>query len=101
MTTHRVDNFDLPGEAELTRVDVEGTTVAVTVVDGVLHAVDDQCTHQQCSLSDGEVEGGAILCPCHFGRFDLRTGAVVEGPPPRPIRVWHATITDGTLELRQ
>jgi Rieske Fe-S protein len=26
-----------------------------------------------------------FFCPCHEGRFDLRTGAPVAGPPRRPL----------------
>ena len=28
---------------------------------------------------------GIIHCPCHEGYFDLRSGAVLAGPPPRPL----------------
>ena len=24
-------------------------------------------------------------CPCHEGNFDALTGAVLDGPPPRPL----------------
>jgi nitrite reductase/ring-hydroxylating ferredoxin subunit len=101
MTTHRVENFELPGEGELTSVEVDGAKVTVAVVDGVVHAVDDECTHMRCSLSSGDVEGTSVVCPCHFGRFDLRTGAVLGGPPEHPIGVWQASVVGGDLELRR
>jgi Rieske Fe-S protein len=28
---------------------------------------------------------GTIHCPCHEGYFDLKTGRVLAGPPPRPL----------------
>ena len=97
----RVDDVALPAEGELIAVDADGAKVAVTVVDGTVYAVDDACTHQQCSLAGGEVEGRELVCPCHLGRFDLATGAVVSGPPPSPIGVWRATVRDGALELER
>src|SRR5207237_2458334 len=90
-----------PAEGELTSVSVDGVTVAVTVVDGLLHAVDDTCTHMACSLAEGDIEGMSVVCPCHFGRFDLATGAVLDGPPERPIGVWRASLRDGALELER
>ena len=101
MTTHRVEGFVPPADGALVGVDVDGGRVSVTCVGGTLLAVDDVCTHAQCSLSAGEVEDGAIVCPCHFGRFDLRTGAVLDGPPLRPIGVWRASLVDGVLELKR
>ena len=98
---HRVEGVALPAEGELVAVQVGGASVAVTVVDGQVHAVDDECTHQQCSLAGGEVEDGALVCPCHFGRFDLRTGAVLDGPPDQPLHVWRAAVRDGVLELER
>jgi nitrite reductase/ring-hydroxylating ferredoxin subunit len=31
-------------------------------------------------LAQGSREGDTVTCPWHLSRFDLRTGAVVEGP---------------------
>jgi Rieske Fe-S protein len=28
---------------------------------------------------------GCFYCPCHEGRFDLRTGSPIAGPPRRPL----------------
>lgn len=77
-----------PSEGEMVTTEVDGTVVAVARVDGALYAFADECTHAACSLSDGELEGRHVVCPCHMGTFDITTGAVVSGPPPAPIRTW-------------
>ena len=28
---------------------------------------------------------GIFYCPCHEGRFDLRSGTPIAGPPRRPL----------------
>ena len=57
-------------------VRVQGSVaIAVFNVDGDLYAIDDTCTHQDASLSDGWLEGCAVECPLHAACFDLRTGA--------------------------
>ncbi len=101
MATHRVDGFDAPAEGDLTTVEVDGAEVGVTVVDGQVYAFDDECTHAACSLADGELEGGAVVCPCHFAKFDLKTGAVLDGPAMRPLGIWQARLVDGALELER
>ncbi|HEX5591102.1 MAG TPA: Rieske (2Fe-2S) protein [Candidatus Limnocylindrales bacterium] len=42
------------------------------------------CTHLGCIVLWDEA-AGAIICPCHDGRFNPATGAVVSGPPPAPL----------------
>jgi len=74
------DLSDFPaGSAK--RVSVHEEDVLVANIDGSLYAITDTCTHRGCSLSEGTIEGVEVTCPCHGGRFDLRTGKVV-GPPP-------------------
>jgi nitrite reductase/ring-hydroxylating ferredoxin subunit len=92
---------ELPAEGELTSVEVDGVKVAVALANGVVYAIDDECTHMRCSLSGGDVEGTSVVCPCHYGTFDLRTGAVLGGPPDRPIGVWQASLVGDDLELRR
>jgi nitrite reductase/ring-hydroxylating ferredoxin subunit len=65
----------------LVSVDVDGNRVAVANVDGRFFAVGDRCTHRGCSLSEGDLSGAVVTCPCHGGQFDVTNGEVVAGPP--------------------
>jgi cytochrome b6-f complex iron-sulfur subunit len=42
------------------------------------------CTHLGCIVAWDETVR-LIVCPCHDGRFNPATGAVVSGPPPSPL----------------
>lgn len=42
------------------------------------------CTHLGCIVLWDETAGN-IVCPCHDGRFNPATGAVMSGPPPAPL----------------
>ena len=54
------------------------------------------CTHLACSYGF-EKEKGIFHCPCHHGRFELKTGKVVGGPPPRPLDTLDTKIEGGIL----
>jgi nitrite reductase/ring-hydroxylating ferredoxin subunit len=97
--TFRSTGQAAPAEGDMTAVDLDGSKVAVARVDGRLYAFDDVCTHQQCSLSGGELDGATVVCPCHLGQFDLATGAVLAGPPPAPLRTWSVQAVDDVVEL--
>lgn len=55
---------------------------------GIL-ALSGECTHLTCPVQKRTVSVGSgeapLACPCHGGAFS-RTGEVVAGPPPRPLR---------------
>jgi 3-phenylpropionate/trans-cinnamate dioxygenase ferredoxin subunit len=89
---------ELPrGEAR--RVEVDPPIAVFHTEDGEVFAVDDTCTHQDASLTDGWLEGCEIECPLHASRFDLRTGAVDAPPAKRPIRTHEVTIADGVIHV--
>lgn len=68
-------------------VSVDGIDVAVVATQGGLIAFDDTCTHRACPLSEGLIDGGAVVCPCHKSRFDLVSGMPLNGPATDPIRI--------------
>lgn len=79
-----------------------GDTPVLLVRDGddVL-ALHDRCSHRGCSLADGDVEDGVIVCPCHGSRFDLRSGAIVRGPATAPQPVFETRTRAGCVEVRR
>ena len=47
-------------------------------------AFGQKCTHLSCAVIP-RPEESSFYCPCHEGRFDLRTGAPIAGLPRRPL----------------
>ncbi len=60
------------------------TAILVRSRDGSYHAFGQKCTHLTCPVYYERSED-RLECPCHEGGFDARTGAVLYGPPPRPL----------------
>jgi 3-phenylpropionate/trans-cinnamate dioxygenase ferredoxin component len=74
--------------------------ISVARVDGRLYAFDDLCTHRQCPLSGGLLTGTEIMCQCHGSRFDVTTGAVVNGPATTALQVYEVQEVDGEIRVR-
>ncbi|MCK2238445.1 MULTISPECIES: bifunctional 3-phenylpropionate/cinnamic acid dioxygenase ferredoxin subunit [unclassified Crossiella] len=85
-----------PGEAVRLLADVP---VAVFNVEGEFYAIDDTCTHQDASLSEGYLEGCLVECPLHAASFDLRTGRPTCLPAKKPVRTHQVTVLDGMIYL--
>ena len=90
---------DLP-EGESVRIATE-PPIAVFRAEGELFAIDDTCTHQDASLSEGWLEGCLVECPLHAASFDLRTGAPTCLPARRSVRTHPVTVADGMVYVHQ
>lgn len=88
---------DLP-VGESVRLDTT-PPVAVFNADGALYAVDDTCSHQDASLSEGWLEGCLVECPLHAASFDLRTGEPTCLPARRAVRTHRVSVVDGTIHV--
>ena len=76
--------------------------VAIARVDGRLYAFDDLCTcaEQACPLSGGLLTGATIMCQCHGSRFDIITGAVINGPATEALRMYKVQEVDSRVCIR-
>jgi nitrite reductase/ring-hydroxylating ferredoxin subunit len=89
---------DVPA-GEMAAFDVGGNKIAVANVEGAFHAFDDMCTHQQCSLADGDLDGTTVTCPCHGSQFDVTSGTVLAPPAVRPVRSYRVRVEGGALQV--
>jgi len=73
-----------PGDVRL--VEVAGHRVCLARTDdGAFFAIDDTCSHEEESLSEGWLDGSCIECPAHNSIFDLRTGEPTTLPATEPV----------------
>jgi 3-phenylpropionate/trans-cinnamate dioxygenase ferredoxin component len=76
--------------------------IAVARVGDRFYAFDDLCTcaDQPCPLSGGLLTGTTIMCQCHGSRFDITTGAVINGPASTALTTYEVQESDGSVRLR-
>jgi 3-phenylpropionate/trans-cinnamate dioxygenase ferredoxin component len=76
--------------------------VAIARIDGRLYAFDDLCTcsDEQCPLSGGLLAGTTVMCQCHGSRFDVTTGAVIDGPATNPLQTYEVQEADSGIRIR-
>jgi chlorite dismutase len=87
------------GEGERKVIYLNGQQVALFNVDGDLYAISNRCSHARGPLSEGSVETDSctVTCPWHYGRFDLKTGCVVDGVANSPVPTYAVEIRDGVI----
>ena len=81
-----------------------GTAVSATGADGPVLLVRTTetdvvgfsaiCPHQGCTVLPAEE---ALACPCHASKFELSTGAVLQGPATRDLSGYPVSVVDGSV----
>lgn len=76
------------------------TGVWVYTEDGAkFKAYNGHCTHLGCGFVLSP-DKKSFLCPCHRGQFDITSGAVLAGPPPRPLDELEVEIRDSAVFVK-
>ncbi len=81
-------------------VDVGSERICLANVGGKIYAIGDTCTHEQCSLSEGLLEGKIVECLCHGSQFDVTTGEVVRGPASEAEPAYEASVQNGEVYIK-
>jgi nitrite reductase/ring-hydroxylating ferredoxin subunit len=81
-------NFNYPTERD--------SAILIRTADGAYHAFGQKCTHLSCPVYYSR-DHHRLECPCHEGAFDVATGNVLYGPPPRPLDVIELETRDGQV----
>ena len=83
-----------PGEGRIFRFGSKPGLLIMNA-DGQYRAYSATCTHLNCTVQYRD-DVQQIWCACHNGFYDLN-GAVVSGPPPRPLDEYEVHAADGEI----
>ena len=81
------------------RVDVDGPRLSVVRIGDAVYVIGDECSHQDYSLSEGEVDPDTLHIECwkHGSCFSLETGEPDVLPATKPVPVYDAKVVDGEV----
>ena len=96
----RVADQDAIPVGTLRGFEIEDERIVVANVDGVLYALEDQCSHADFPLSEGELEGTEVECMFHGAKFDVCTGSATQLPAIRPVRSFDVESRDDGVFVR-
>jgi 3-phenylpropionate/trans-cinnamate dioxygenase ferredoxin subunit len=91
---------DLP-EGKATRVEIGDRAVAIVRIGDDVYALGDVCSHQDISLSEGDVDRDEKVIECwkHGSAFSLETGEPESLPATKPVPVYEVRVVDGQVEV--
>jgi 3-phenylpropionate/trans-cinnamate dioxygenase ferredoxin subunit len=86
-----------PGKGK--RFSLAGRDIAVFNVGGRFYAIDDTCTHEKASLSEGDLLDTVVECPRHGAQFDLATGRVLSLPAVKDVRAYRVSVEGDEVKI--
>jgi nitrite reductase/ring-hydroxylating ferredoxin subunit len=81
-----------PGEIKYVEAGPDYEPICLINFEGEFYALNDCCTHQDASLSDGEIVGDEIECPLHGGAFEIKTGLPASFPVVVPAETYQVKV---------
>lgn len=93
-----VDDLEV-GQAR--RFDVGDHRLAIVRGEDRFYAIDDECTHADYSLAEGEVdlEECTLECWKHGSLFSLTTGEAETLPATRAVNVYEVTVANNEVNV--
>jgi nitrite reductase/ring-hydroxylating ferredoxin subunit len=88
-----------PGEMMYVEVGKKYEPICLINLDGNFFAINDCCTHEEASLSDGTIFGDEIECPLHGGAFEIRTGLPAGMPVVTPVQTYQVRVVGDDIQV--
>lgn len=89
---------DVP-TGKVVKIIVSGQEFALINYDGKYFALDGICTHEQCCLGEGSLDGSKLTCPCHGGQFEVESGEAVTLPVIQPVKTYRTRVVGDEIEI--
>ena len=88
-------------EAAPRRIEIEGKKLSIVLLNERIYALDDTCSHEDVSLSEGEVDIDecALECWKHGSLFSLETGEALSLPATKSVKTYEVRIVDNDVVL--
>ncbi|MFN2614971.1 MAG: Rieske (2Fe-2S) protein [Actinomycetota bacterium] len=81
-------------------IEFDGREIAIVHTGGQFYALQNECTHANFPLGEGDLVGEGVLeCPGHGSQFNLTTGEVLQGPATEPVETYEVEVVDGMVRV--
>lgn len=81
-------------------VDFDTISLLVFNIDLNFYAIENVCTHDGGTLSDGRLIGDEIMCPRHGAKFCVKTGEAKAPPAYENVNTFPVRIENGVVQVK-
>lgn len=77
----------------------DDVSILISNINGAYYAIENMCTHDGGTLSEGHLENDEIVCPRHGAHFCLRNGAVMSPPAYEDVATFATRILGDRVQV--
>src|SRR5205807_918456 len=92
------DEIDFP-VGSFRAVDLNDVSLLIFNISGNFYAIQNVCTHDGGTLSEGWLQGDEIVCPRHGAHFCVRTGEVTQPPAYEDVLTYPVRVFEGMVQV--
>jgi 3-phenylpropionate/trans-cinnamate dioxygenase ferredoxin subunit len=80
-------------------LEIDGQKIVLIATGDAYYALEDQCSHEDYPLSDGELmdDDERVECIYHGAKFNVKTGKAVALPAMKPVPSYEVKVEDGDI----
>ena len=78
----KISEAEALNPGQMLGVMIENKPILLANIDGVVYAIDNQCSHEDALLYN------CVECPLHGSRFSFKTGQPMEEPATEAVRTY-------------
>jgi 3-phenylpropionate/trans-cinnamate dioxygenase ferredoxin component len=50
-------------------------------------------------VTDGDLDGSSVICPCHRSQSDITNGSVLNPPTVEPVQTYHVRVDGEDVQI--
>lgn len=81
-------------------VAVKNISILLFNINDNYYAIENVCSHDGGTLSEGHLEGDEIVCPRHGAHFCVKTGAVTQPPAYEDVRAFEVRVIGQDIQVQ-
>jgi ferredoxin-thioredoxin reductase catalytic chain len=85
-------------DGDVRHVKIGTRDIALARAGGRYHSLSNVCRHAFAPLSDGYMDGYALMCPWHGWRYDVRDGTTDH--PDADVKTYPVEVVDGEVRVK-
>ena len=98
-TFTKICELEVLKNGDMRTFEFKGEQIILIRSGDAVHALKDECTHEEYPLSEGWIEDDCIYCAFHGAKFKIANGEALSLPAYEDLKTYPTRIVDGNVEV--
>lgn len=82
---------------DMKQFNIKGIEILAIRQSDRFYCLEARCTHAGAPLAEGDLTEELLTCPWHGSTFNIKNGAVINGPAREPLKIYSYIVKEELL----